>query len=152
MARLIPHSPCQRVASLYFAHFRYNFRLGRRRNKGQLPIAKSAWNNLLAPPQVGGFYDTDGFNGRPPGTAVLLAAWYASFEGKELWLHRSQQLVGGVNVAGDESHKLVKAVRVDNNKVFHGVFTLVNEYNQVVLQVSTMLKQRRVKLERSCML
>ena len=38
-------------------------------------------------------------------------------------------------MAGDESHKLVKPIRVDHSKVFHGVFTLVNEYNQVILQV-----------------
>ena len=90
---------------------------------------------LNSPPQIGGFHDTDGFNGRPPGQAVLLAAWYTYFETKELWLHHSQQLVGGVNVAGDESHKLVKFIRVDHSKVFHGVYTLVNQYNQVVLQV-----------------
>ena len=38
-------------------------------------------------------------------------------------------------MAGDESHKLVKSIRVGHSKVFHGVYTLVNEYNQVVLQV-----------------
>ena len=31
--------------------------------------------------------------------------------------------------------KLVKSIRVDHSKVFHGVYTLVNEYNQVVLRV-----------------
>ena len=90
---------------------------------------------LISPPQTSGFHDTDGFNDRPPGRAILLAAWYTYFESKELWLHHSQQLVGGVNVADDESHKLVKSIRVDHSKVFHGVYTLVNEYNHVVLQV-----------------
>lgn len=41
----------------------------------------------------------------------------------------------GDTLAVDESHKLVKGVRVDNNKVFHGIFTVMNQYNQVVAQV-----------------
>lgn len=42
----------------------------------------------------------------------------------------------GQNSAGDESHKVTKSIRVTDDKVFHGVYTMVNEFGQVQLQVS----------------
>lgn len=36
---------------------------------------------------------------------------------------RSSQLFDGDNVAFDESHELVKGIRVDNIEVYSGVFT-----------------------------
>ena len=41
----------------------------------------------------------------------------------------------GQILAGDESHKITKSIRVTDAKAFQGVYTMVNEFNQVVLQV-----------------
>ena len=93
-------------------------------------------NELLRnPPRFGSFGDETGDNGRPPSVAVLKCAFVALIEGREYCYHGQQQLVDGRNLADDESHKVVKAIRVNNEKVFNGVYTVINEYGQVVLQV-----------------
>ena len=93
-------------------------------------------NDLLQnPPRFGSFCDKAGYNGRPPSAATLKSVCVAVMEGREHWYHRQQQLVDGTNLAGDESYKIVKAIRVSNEKVFHGVYTILNEYGQVVMQV-----------------
>lgn len=89
------------------------------------------------PPLFGDFDDETGYNGRPPSAAVLQSALIATFEGKQHWYYREQQMLDGTNAAGDGSHKVVKAIRLANEKVFNGMYTMVNEYNQVVMQVRT---------------
>jgi len=93
-------------------------------------------NDLLQnPPRFGSFSDKSGYNGAPPTAAVLRSVCISVMEGREHWYHWQQQLVDGSNLAGDESHKVVKAIRVRHEKVFHGVYTIINEYGQVVMQV-----------------
>ena len=41
----------------------------------------------------------------------------------------------------DETHKVMKGIRVDDEKVFNGLFTVMNEHNQVVAQVSILVSQ-----------
>lgn len=45
-------------------------------------------------------------------------------------------MVDGENAALDDSYKLVKAIRVNDKKVFHSLLTVMNEHNQVIAQVS----------------
>ena len=45
----------------------------------------------------------------------------------------------GQILAGDESHKTTKSIRVTDAKAFQGVYTMVNEFNQVVLQIGGFL-------------
>ena len=88
------------------------------------------------PPRFGGFYDKDGYNWKAPSAAVLRVAWDVAFTSRREYYRRSSQLFDGDNVAFDESHKLVKGIRVENSKVYSGVFTAINQHNQVVAQVS----------------
>ena len=67
--------------------------------------------------------------------ALLASVRHAVFEGQEQWYHRRAQLVDGQILAGDESHEITKSIRVTDAKAFQGVYTMVNEFNQVVLQV-----------------
>ncbi|CAM9960245.1 unnamed protein product, partial [Ascophyllum nodosum] len=46
------------------------------------------------------------------------------FEGQEQWYHRRAQLVDGQILAGDESHKITKSIRVTDAKAFQGVYTM----------------------------
>jgi len=45
-------------------------------------------------------------------------------------------VVDGEILSIDETHKVMKDVRVDGNKVFNGLFSVLDEHNQVVAQVS----------------
>ena len=104
---------------------------------GRISHLSCRWRTTCCrtPPRFGSFSDKAGYNGRPPSAATLKSVCVAVMEGREYWYHRQQQLVDGTNLAGDESHKIVKAIRVSNEKVFHGVYTILNEYGQVVMQV-----------------
>ena len=66
---------------------------------------------------------------------LLANVRYAMLEGQEQWYHRRAQLVDGQVMAGDESHKITKSIRVTDAKAFQGVYTMLNEFNLVVLQV-----------------
>ncbi|CAN0448366.1 unnamed protein product, partial [Scytosiphon promiscuus] len=87
------------------------------------------------PPRFGGFSDKDGYNGKPPSAGVLRAVWDELFRSRSPWYRRSGQLVDGENVALDDSYKLVKAIRVNDKKVFHSLLTVMNEHNHVIAQV-----------------
>lgn len=91
------------------------------------------------PPALWRFYDKDGYNGRPPGRAVLRAAWSAVWDQRGEYDRRSAQLADGQILSVDETHKVMKGVRVNDCKVFTGLFTDMNEYNQVVAQVRVYL-------------
>ena len=41
----------------------------------------------------------------------------------------------------DETHKVMKGIRVDDQDMFNGIFTVMNEHNQVVAQVSILVSQ-----------
>ncbi|CAM9338845.1 unnamed protein product [Hapterophycus canaliculatus] len=114
---------------------RYYFRMARRRDKKQGSFLPTENEVLRNPPVFGRWDDPLGYNGRCPGGALLTQVWYTVFEGQEQWYHRRAQLVDGQILAGDESHKLTKNIKVSNAKVFTGLYTVVNEFNQVVLQV-----------------
>lgn len=109
--------------------------MDRRRRQNQPSVVPKENELLQKPPRFGSFSDQGGYNGRPPSAAILKSACETVMEGREHWYHRQQQLVDGTNLAGDESHKVVKAIRVSHEKVFHGVYTIINEYGQVVMQV-----------------
>ena len=107
----------------------------RRRDKRQgsfLPMEKERLRN---PPAFGRWGDPLGYDGKSPGVDLLGSVRYAVFEGQEQWYHRRAQLVDGQILAGDESHKMTKSIRVVDAKAFQGVHTMVNEFNQVVLQI-----------------
>ncbi|CAM9783090.1 unnamed protein product, partial [Laminaria digitata] len=113
---------------------RYTFRMARKRRQNQATVVAADNEALRNPPRFGGFYDKDGYNGKPPSASVLRGAWDVTWESRKEYYRRSAQLVDGDNIAVDESHKLVKGIRVDNSKVFHGIFTVINQHNQVVAQ------------------
>lgn len=114
---------------------RYYARFARIRSRKQQSLFAKENELLQNPPLFGDFDDETGYNGRPPSAAVLQSAWIATFEGKLPWHYRQQQQVDGTNLAGDGSHKVVKAIRLADKKVFSGMYTILNEYNQVVMQV-----------------
>lgn len=109
--------------------------MARRRDRKQGSFLPAENETLRNPPQFGRWDDPLGYDGRSPGEALLASVRYAVFEGQEQWYHRRSQLVDGRILAGDESHKITKSIRVSDAKVFQGVYTVVNEFNQVVLQV-----------------
>ena len=111
--------------------------MGRRRRQEQGSLLAAENETLRNPPRFGGFYDKDRYNGKPPSAAVLRAAWEAVWDKRREYYRRGQQLIDGENLSVDESHKLMKGVRVNNSKVFNGVFTVMNEHHQVVAQVSS---------------
>lgn len=115
--------------------------MARRRRQKQGSVSAADNETLLNPPRFGGFYDKDGYNGRPPGRAVLHAAWDAVWDERGEYYRRSAQLTDGQILSVDETHKVMKGVRVDDCKVFNGLFTVMNEYNQVVAQVSIFLSE-----------
>ena len=90
---------------------------------------------LRNPPAFGRWGDSLGYDGRSPGVTLLASVRYAVFEGQEQWYHRRAQLMDGQILAGDESHKMTKSIRVTDAEAFQGVYAMVNEFNQVVLQV-----------------
>ncbi|CAN0585936.1 unnamed protein product, partial [Laminaria digitata] len=108
--------------------------MGRKRRRSQASVVTADNATLRNPPRFGEFHDKDGYNGNPPSAGVLRAAWDAVLEGRMPWYRRSAQLVDGENVALDDSHKLVKAVRVNGTKVYHSLLTVMNEHNQVMAQ------------------
>lgn len=122
---------------------RYYFRMARKRNRQQWSADPAETERLKNPPQLGKFDDPLGLEGRCPGEALLTEVRYAVFEGVEQWYHGRAQLVDGQILAGDGSHKITKSIRVADDKVYHGVYTIVNEFNQVVLQVGTTPRRRR---------
>ncbi|CAN0310892.1 unnamed protein product, partial [Scytosiphon promiscuus] len=81
------------------------------------------------------FDDKDRCNGKPPAEASLRAALHVVSEEREPWFQRREQMVGGKILAGDESHKFTKKVKVDGNRVFQGSHTFMNEHHMVVKQV-----------------
>lgn len=95
------------------------------------------------PPAFRGFlfYDKDGYNGKPPSRAVLRTAWDVAWNQRREYYRRSAQLVDGEILSVDETHKVIKGIRVDDEKVFNGLFTVMNEHNQVVAQVSIRVSQ-----------
>ena len=109
--------------------------MARRREKRQGSFLPMENERLRNPPAFGRWSDPLGYDGRSPGVALLASVRYAVFEGQEQWYHRRAQLVDGQILAGDESHKITKSIRVTDAKAFQGVYTMVNEFNQVVLQV-----------------
>lgn len=113
--------------------------MDRKRREMQGSVVSAENEALRNPPRVGGFYSKTGYNGKPPSPAVLRIAWDVTWEGRADYYRRSAQLVDGENLAVDESHKLIKGVRVDNNKVLSGIFTVMNEHHQVVAQVSSLV-------------
>lgn len=115
---------------------RYYFRLKRKRAQGQASVVPGETEKLRNPRVFGKHGDPLGYNGNTPGESVLSAVWLTVFEGKEPYYHRHAQKVDGQNVAGDESHKMTKSIRVTDDKVFHGMYTMVNEFGQVMFQVS----------------
>ncbi|CAN0022907.1 unnamed protein product, partial [Ectocarpus fasciculatus] len=110
---------------------RYYFRMARRRDQKQGSFLPAENETLRNPPQFGRWDDPLGYDGRSPGEALLASVRYAVFEGQEQWYHRRSQLVDGRILAGDESHKITKSIRVSDAKVFQGVYTVLNEFNQV---------------------
>lgn len=110
--------------------------MARKRRQGFRSLCATDNEALLHPPRFGGFYDKDGYNGKPPSRSVLRAAWDVVFHQQQPYYRRSSQLVDGELLSIDETHKVMKGVRVDGNKVFNGLFTALNEYNQVVAQVN----------------
>lgn len=120
----------------YKTNCRYTFRMARKRRQKQPTVVPADNDALRNPPRFGGFYDKDGYNGKPPSAAVLRSAWDVVWESRREYYRRDAQMIDGDNVAVDESHKLVKGIRVDNSKVYHGILTVINQHNQVVAQVS----------------
>ena len=115
---------------------RYYFRLARKPAQGQTSLVPGENEKLRNPLVFGKHGDPLGYNGKTPGEKLLSSVWLIVFEGKEQYYHRHAQRVDGENVGGDESHKVTKSVRVTDDRVFHGVYTMVNEFGQVMLQVS----------------
>lgn len=114
----------------------YFSRLDVRRRQKQPSVVPEENARMNKPPLFGSFGDEAGYNGRSPSAAVLKAAFVVVMEGREHWYHRQQQLVDGRNLALDDSHKIVKGIRVLNEKVIHGVHTVISEHGQVVMQVN----------------
>ena len=106
---------------------------------GQASVVPDENEKLRNPLVFGNFSDPLGYNGKTPSSSLLTHVWLVVFEGKESYYHRHAQRVDGQNAGGDESHKMTKSIRGANDKVFHGVYTMVNEFGQVMLQVSSML-------------
>jgi hypothetical protein len=50
------------------------------------------------------------------------------------YMDRSMQMLHGKVIALDLSHKLSKLIAVDSSHPFHGVLTVVNEYDQIIQQ------------------
>jgi hypothetical protein len=119
------------MENLYYSH------VSRRRellNSGQVPVFGDQLKLLTTPLKFSKFNDRGGYDGSVPSDTVLEAAWFMSFEMREYWYHRQSQLVGGVVLSADAAHKLVKGVRLLYAKVVYGIFTVLNEDNQVVMQ------------------
>lgn len=115
----------------------YYFHIDRRRKQlahGELLLFGAQKQLLSSPQQFSKFDDRGGYDGSVPSDTLLEAAWFLTFEIREHWYHRRQQLIGGLVLSGDAAHKLVKGVRLLNANVVYGVFTVLNEWNQVVLQ------------------
>jgi hypothetical protein len=115
----------------------YYFHIDRRRKqhvRGELLVFGAQEQLLSSPQQFSDFGDRGGYDGSVPSDTLLEAAWYLVSETREHWYHRRQQLIGGSILSGDAAHKLVKGVRLLNANVVYGIFTVLNEWNQVVLQ------------------
>lgn len=108
----------------------------KRKQKSCLPMENELLKN---PPKLGSWDDPLGYDGRTPSETLLTEVRYAVFEGREQWYHRRAQLVDGQILAGEDSHKIVKSIRVADSKVYHGVHTMLNEFGQVVMQVGACL-------------
>lgn len=112
--------------------------MARKREQTQACLFATDNETLRNPPRFGGFYDKDGYNGKTPSREMLRAAWDVVFHQRQPYYRRSSQLVDGDILSIDETHKVMKGVRVDGNKVFNGLFTILNQHNQVVGQVSVL--------------
>ena len=109
--------------------------MARRRDNRQGPFLPMENERFQNPPVFGRWGDPLGYDRRSPGKTLLANVRYAMLEGQEQWYHRRAQLVDGQVMAGDESHKITKSIRVTDAKAFQGVYTMLNEFNLVVLQV-----------------
>jgi hypothetical protein len=116
----------------------YYYHIDRRRKlhkKGLLLLTSLAEEQLLAnPAKFPAFADRSGYDGSTPSDGLLQEAWYQLSELREHWYHRQAQLVHGKVLSGDAAHKLVKGVRLFGAKIIRGIYTVLNEWNQVVLQ------------------
>ena len=115
--------------------------MGRKRRLPQGSSFAAENEALRNPPRFGGFYDKDGYNGKPPSRAVLLTALYVAWNQRREYYRRSAKLVDGEIFSVDETHKVMKGIRVDDQDMFNGIFTVMNEHNQVVAQVSILVSQ-----------
>ena len=112
---------------------------------------EAAWKQMLCaamgvqPPQppfdaqeapalkdFGDFTDTNGYNGWDPDYGFWNRMLKAELErNKDLWT-RSMQLVGGSIFKGDHSRKTAKLIRLKGVSIFKAVYTLMNEFNEIV--------------------
>ena len=69
--------------------------MGRRRRQNQGSLFADENDALQNPPRFGGFFDKDGYDGKPPSRRVLRAAWDVVWKHTSPFYRRSSQLLDG---------------------------------------------------------
>jgi len=121
------------------------------------------------PPRFSQFDDSDGYNGFVPSAHYLETTWYRWCEERETlkdydgqswvrqtYLQRVQQTIDGCIWAGDASHKIAKLTIIRNPRTavghkrsenttrpIYGIFTMFNEFEQVLWQQPMMTASLR---------
>lgn len=67
-----------------------------------------------------------------PSLAYLLEVTVLAMETRHPYYIRKMQMILGRFLSGDHSHKVAKVVLIQGNRVFHGVYTLMNEFGQIL--------------------
>ncbi|CAM9700371.1 unnamed protein product, partial [Ectocarpus fasciculatus] len=135
--------------SRYFNQLRSYVSLANRR-KSQCKGMFGGHSDLGMVPKFSSIGDPSGFNSSPPSAHYLRDIWHKWFyetpvvqtDGcswtREEYLQLRAQLVDGSLLAGDASFKYAKVIRLSTGadgtraRPVHGIFTIMNEYDQVV--------------------
>ncbi len=72
------------------------------------------------------------YGGFIPSEAYLLRVFVEDAETRSEFYRRRMQMIDGLVLAGDHSHKVAKLVHVGGARAFEGIYTLLNGYGQVV--------------------
>ena len=72
------------------------------------------------------------YGGHVPGEPYLLKTFVEDVERRTPFITRHMQMVDGLVLSGDHSHKVAKLVHVAGTRAFEGLYTLMNGYGQVV--------------------
>lgn len=77
-------------------------------------------------------FESEEYGGCCFGLAYLVKAFIETVESYLEYYNRKNQMIDGRHLKVDHSFKITKCIRMDGSIVFEGMFTIMNEYGQIV--------------------